>query len=329
MTTMRLPYALLCLALVHCRGPEIAHRPAPGGPSLSVATPSAAPPQAPAPVVADGGVALPAVPEPPSEPPYDLAQDLTSREDKARAELGTSVSLRRVGMFLVIGPKELAAGSFGTSVRFVERITQALMNQRFAKEPARAVSVYLFPEARTYGAYCQKFTGGPPISVYGFYRPDLRALIMNLGPGLGTLSHELVHPYVEADFPGAPIWLNEGIASLYEAPVLPKAGEIHGIKNWRLPALQQGLRARPQVFKASALFALSDESFRGDDESVHYAQARYLCQWLDERGLLWPFYQAFRDNHATDPTGEKSFERVVGKAPAAIDPVFARWVQAL
>jgi hypothetical protein len=155
---------------------------------------------------------------------------MATREDKARSELGPGVSLRRVGVFLVIGPKELAPSSFGTSVRFVERVTQALRHERFAKDPARAVSVYLFPEARTYDAYCKKFTGGPPISVYGFYRPDLRALVMNIGPGLGTLSHELVHPYVEADFPEAPTWLNEGIASLFEAPVLPKAGEIHGIR---------------------------------------------------------------------------------------------------
>ena len=42
---------------------------------------------------------------------------------------------------------------------------------------------------------------------------------MNIGPGPGTLSHELVHPYMEANFPNVPAWFNEGLASLYEQPL--------------------------------------------------------------------------------------------------------------
>jgi len=43
---------------------------------------------------------------------------------------------------------------------------------------------------------------------------------MNAGLGLGTLTHELIHPIVETDFPRAPTWINEGIASLFEAPMI-------------------------------------------------------------------------------------------------------------
>ena len=39
---------------------------------------------------------------------------------------------------------------------------------------------------------------------------------MNSATALGTLSHELVHPYMETNFPNVPSWFNEGLASLYE-----------------------------------------------------------------------------------------------------------------
>jgi putative membrane protein len=60
---------------------------------------------------------------------------------------------------------------------------------------------------------------------------------------------------------------------------------------------------------------MADEVFRDDDEALHYALARYLCQWLDERGKLWPFYRAFRDDRRADPTGAAAFKRVVGTTP--------------
>ena len=39
---------------------------------------------------------------------------------------------------------------------------------------------------------------------------------MNIATGGGTLVHEIVHPFVEANFPGCPTWFNEGLGSLYE-----------------------------------------------------------------------------------------------------------------
>ena len=74
---------------------------------------------------------------------------------------------------------------------------------------------------------------------------------------------------------------------------------------------------------------MSDEVFRGELEDLNYASARYFCQWLDQKDLLWPFYQRWRDNHADDPTGEKAFLAVVGKSLPEADAEWARWVQNL
>jgi hypothetical protein len=77
------------------------------------------------------------------------------------------------------------------------------------------------------------------------------------------------------------------------------------------------------------LFGMSDSTFRGRLEDLHYAMARYFCQWLDSKKLLWKFYRRWRDTHATDPTGIKAFRAVVGKSPAESTAEWHRWLRKL
>lgn len=267
-----------------------------------------------------------AVPEAGAEPKavYDLAQDRQARVELARQELGPHTRARIVeDVFVVVGQAD------GTAL--MESAVAAYFNQRFDRRPSRAISVYLFSSTERYEAYCRERLGEPCISVYGFYRPDLRRIVMNASLGLGTLTHELVHPIIETDFPAAPTWLNEGIASLYEAPVIPRRGEIHGRKNWRYPRLAGAVASRDQRALATVdrLFALGDVEFRGEHEALNYALARYFCQWLDARGKLWPFYRRWRDEHAKDASGVQAFTAVTGLTPAEATPQFWAWLRAL
>jgi hypothetical protein len=263
-------------------------------------------------------------------PTYDLSADVAARAAEAKRELGDRTSIRAVqDVFVLITPPGQAnSNATGT---LTQQVLQAYFNGRFDKRPARAVSVYLFQDAKSYEAYCRKRWAAPCGTPFGFYRPDERRIVMNVGPGIGTLTHELVHPIVQTDFPGAPEWINEGIASLFEALTMPTPGQIHGVKNWRHPRLLRALRSAKERDRASlaALFKLDDQAFRNDDEDLHYATARYLCQWLDQQGKLWPFYQRFRDHRDSDPSGEQSFAAVVGKTPAEADAEWASWVKRL
>ena len=143
-------------------------------------------------------------------------------------------------------------------------------------------------------------------SDYGAYHPQLRRIVMNSGLGLGTLTHELVHPIVETDFPNAPSWITRALRRCTKAPVIPRPGEIHGRKNWRYPRLIKALAdpgERDQV-GLEHLFSLDDSEFRGAQKDLHYAVARYACQWLDEQRQLWRFYRAWRDGFDNDASGE-------------------------
>ncbi len=278
--------------------------------------------------LAEGGGAALAEGGSPAGPSYDLGADLEARAEALRAEFGRRARFEVVeGVFLLASP----SGATGAPAAVAKGALAAYFNGRFERRPARAVAVLLFESAPPYDAYCRAHWGAPCISPYGFYASDVRTVVMNAGPGLGTLTHELVHPVVEADFPGAPDWINEGIASLYEAFSLPGPGEIRGHKNWRHPRLLAALgspRERPHA-SLPALFAMGDREFRGDREALNYATARSFCQWMDARQKLWPFYRAWRDGRANDPTGEKAFAATMGGPPADFDAAWSAWAKSL
>jgi hypothetical protein len=260
---------------------------------------------------------------------YDLEVDVAKRLQDAKDQLGPGASaLRITPVFLLAGPN---AGATSGAKPFIDAVLAAFMNGRFGRAPERAITIFMFPQVAQFHAFCRKRSGANCISEFGFYDPSDRIIIMNGGAN-GTLSHELTHPFVEADFPNAPTWLNEGIASLYEQPILAKKGEIHGGKNWRLPRLKQavyGNSALSSIARLDTLMTLTEETFRDENESLHYAIARYMCQWLDERGMLWDFYHAYRDSFADDPTGAKSFTKVVGASPRESTEVWLKWVRNL
>lgn len=198
------------------------------------------------------------------------------------------------------------------AARTVRWTREKLKQDFFAKDPARILDIWLFKDAESYEAYVFALTRRKPTTPYGFYSSDNNALFMNISTGQGTLVHELVHPYIEANFPECPAWLNEGLGSLYERPG-ERDGHIYGDTNWRLPGLKAALRDG-LVPPFATLTAMDATTFYGEGSGVHYAAARYLLYYLQERGLLVRYYRAFYEARAEDPTGYKTLVRTLGEA---------------
>jgi hypothetical protein len=180
----------------------------------------------------------------------------------------------------------------------------------FERDPDKILDIWLFKDDVSYEKYAREIFGDEPNTPYGYYSPAHGALIMNISTGGGTLVHEIVHPFMEANFPHCPAWFNEGMGSLYEQSGEVN-GHIHGFPNWRLPSLQAAIRART-VPSFKTLTSTTDAEFYNQDKGTNYAQARYLCYYLQERGLLVKFYRQFLANRATDPTGYQTLQRVLG-----------------
>jgi hypothetical protein len=103
--------------------------------------------------------------------------------------------------------------------------------------------------------------------------------------------------------------LNEGLGSLYEQSG-EVGGHIHGYTNWRLPGLQKAIKAGIlPSFKT--LMAFDARAFYGDDQGTNYGQSRYLCYYLQQKGLLLRFYREFVAHQKQDPTGYLTLRRVL------------------
>ncbi|HKY28828.1 MAG TPA: hypothetical protein VJM12_12890 [Pyrinomonadaceae bacterium] len=212
--------------------------------------------------------------------------------------------------FVVVGDEpssEVKRRAEGTVKWAVDRLKQDF----FAKDPNEILNIWLFKDEASYKKHTRMLFGEEPTTPYGYYSRKHRALIMNIGTGGGTLVHEIVHPFVEANFPAAPPWLNEGLGSLYEQ-CGEVDGHIHGFTNWRLPGLQRAIRAG-EVPSFKTLMEMDANTFYNHDKGVNYAQARYLCYYLQEKGLLLKFYGEFHASHRRDSSGYKTLQRILGE----------------
>jgi hypothetical protein len=70
--------------------------------------------------------------------------------------------------------------------------------------------------------------------------------------------------------------------------------------------------------------------FRGLDEAVAYAQARYLCMYLHQTGYLQAVYRGVRAGAGDDPSGEHALLTVLPNSSLPdLERQFFQWVLAL
>ncbi|MGH7294274.1 MAG: hypothetical protein ACRELB_05050, partial [Polyangiaceae bacterium] len=227
--------------------------------------------------------------------------------------------------------------------------------------PLSPVTVLVFADEETYVSFASTHYGVDARKLWGFYlRGSRRVMAVHGETGLDTLSHELIHPLLQADYGAGsggsriPEWADECIAAYYEAPLFPADGSIHGQPtNWRQPTLRAALRSSDPP-RLESFFGMSDDAFEGKArpypdmnvdadvarpiELLHYAAVRSFCAWMDAQGggaggqhphggqgKLWPWYRAWRDGARTDPTGERAFAAVMGQTPAQATEAWRRW----
>ena len=240
----------------------------------------------------------------------DYAQHI--RELKPRIPEGFTLVFERP--FVVLGnesPETVRERVHNT----VDWAVARLKRDFFDQNPREIIDIWLFEDGFSYEEFTHKLFGQRPTTPYGFYSPRHHALVMNIATGGGTLVHEIVHPFIAANFPKCPSWFNEGLASLYEQ-AHDREGHIAGLTNWRLRGLHAAIRDG-HLPSFEKLCSTTTREFYDRDRGTNYAQARYLCYYLQEHGLLVKFYRAFRRNVATDPTGVETLKAVVGEESLA------------
>lgn len=261
----------------------------------------------------------------PTERPARFTAEQVAQAVRAtRAKLPKGFHLLVQEPFIVVGDEapavveRRAAQTVGWAVAQLRRLY-------FPRDPEQIITIWLFKDQASYKKHTWELFQDVPGTPYGYYDDSEHALIMNIATGGGTLIHELVHPFMAANFPACPAWFNEGLASLYEQSS-QRDGGIVGLTNWRLAGLQQAIRDRTTLPFAK-LTGTTTAQFYGTGSGLHYAQARYLCYYLQEKDLLTRYYARFRQDAATDPTGYATLQAILGEQDmAAFQQRWEAWV---
>jgi hypothetical protein len=242
----------------------------------------------------------------------DFAQHIEQLKKRIPADGGFTVVVKRP--FVVIGD-EPAATVESRAQKTVQWTVDQVKKLYFEKDPDQIIDIWLFRDPVSYDKHARELFGDAPTTRFGYYAPRHKALIMDISTGSGTLVHEIVHPFIATNFPACPAWFNEGLASLYEM-CGEENGVIKGYPNWRLPNLQRTIKAGALPTFETLCNTTRDE-FYGDSRGTYYSQARYLCYYLQQRGLLVKYYRQFRTNAASDPSGYKTLQTVLGESDMA------------
>jgi hypothetical protein len=261
-----------------------------------------------------------------------LADACAAAAKELRPRLGEECQTIVHSPFVIAGDlseKDLAAWQRQT----ILPAAKAIANCYTKAAPSEPITILLFAEEKSYRHYAEKLFGDRKVSVYGYYKPRLRTMVMNISTGGGTLVHELTHALVDFDFPGIPDWFNEGLASLHEQCRFRADQDgiegpfIEGLVNWRLPALQKAV-AEGRLRPLEELVGTDD--FRGRLEGLNYAQARYFCLYMQEKGVLRKFYHTFRDAQKADPRGLKTVKAMFpDQAWDELNLAYRRWAAGL
>jgi len=235
--------------------------------------------------------------------------DFEAHAAELRSKYSDSFCVIIAKPFIVIGDEPVSVVRIRCE-KTVKWAVEMLKKDYFEDDPSDIIDIWLFRDDSSYYRHCRKLFDTEPTTPFGFYLESDKVLLMNISTGGGTLVHEIVHPFVASNFPDCPSWFNEGLASLYEQ-CGEKDGHIVGYTNWRLKGLQEAIR-NGLVGSFADLCAIDPVKFYTEGRGINYGQARYLCYYLQEKGLLVKFYKEFYAYCKEDPTGYKTLKKILG-----------------
>lgn len=194
-------------------------------------------------------------------------------------------------------------------------------NQLFTNKPDEFVMVVV-PSAEHYKKLI------PTPGVGGIYIDGAKTLIaQRLGQ---VMTHEFTHAMHAADIAPLgqdhPIWLAEGLGSLFEAAQFDDQGNLVPADNFRLSFLQRAAR-RGRLIPLERLLTMEQKDFVRR-ATFAYGESSSLLLWLYERGELRKFYDTFKAGYEKDKTGKVALETVTGMPLSAVEKEWKEWMAA-
>jgi hypothetical protein len=166
----------------------------------------------------------------------------------------------------------------------------------------------------------------PDRHVHGTYK-HMKGMLIAADTG-ASLRHEffhaLHHDHMDRVGQQHPLWIQEGLAALYEDYELGGEGEITFLPNERRN-IAKSLAREDRLLPLDQFAALSDTDFSAKP-SRNYVQARTLFEFLADRDLLERWYATYIRGFPRDSSGAQALVEVFDLPIAAIDAAWRQWL---
>lgn len=169
------------------------------------------------------------------------------------------------------------------------------------------------------------------LGVQGRYDDSTRTLLVKrIGP---ELRHEFTHALHAADQRALnqehPVWLSEGLATLYENAATepgPQGGQqLLPNDSWRLAAVQTAARTA-ELIPIAQLLRLDRNAFTAR-ATLAYGQSASLLLYLYDHDMLKHFYDVYTSGYASDPTGREALGSVTGTTLPRLQDDWTAWMR--
>jgi tetratricopeptide (TPR) repeat protein len=191
----------------------------------------------------------------------------------------------------------------------------ALSKELFEFKPERYVTVVV----------PKNWTGG---MIGGLYN-DTTAYLTARSIG-SEMIHEFTHALHHGDRHARgqehPIWLTEGLATLFEDSEL-EDGRAIPRHNHRLNYILSRVSVGRHVPWPKFMALTQADLLRWPNYG--YGQARYMMFYLHEQGQLGPWYRNYVSGYGSDTNGVTAWEKTLGKPVADIEKDWCQWILTL
>lgn len=167
--------------------------------------------------------------------------------------------------------------------------------------------------------------------VGGHYDDATRTILVKRpGP---ELRHEYVHALHAADQHALgqehPVWLSEGLATLYEQPgttpaTQPASSRMIPSDTWRLARVQASAK-HDSLIPIENLIAMDRAAFTARAD-LAYGESGSLLLYLYDLQLLKKFYDTYTGSYAKDPTGAAALAQATGMSLPELQHKWAEWL---
>jgi len=165
-------------------------------------------------------------------------------------------------------------------------------------------------------------------------RPEIRGMYLHKARRLvardagQSLQHEYVHllhfAHMERTGQRHPIWVQEGLASLYEDYTLHPDGRIEFHPNIRFNFARKQVVTKTAM-PWSALFRLSADEFMQEAERL-YPMVRAMFEYFARERKLESFYRELCRTVEDDPDASTAIERAFGEPLRTVEERWRKWM---